>query len=492
VSHANSAVDWRGDEGLAVRVARGGLATAVGTWSRFLIQFAGTVLIARLLGPTEYGAAVVIAVFGAAALLLRDSGFTQAVIQRRDLTPAIASALHVVTACTGVVLAIVLGASGTLLARAFADPRYVPFAWCLSLLFIASALSAIPSALLARNLEFRSLVTVEVVSTVCGVGVGVGAALMGWGAAALVLQVTCQGIVQCIGAWVVSPWLPRQRARLSELGPWLRHAGHVTLVQLLTYVAANAPSVIASTAFGPRAAGLYNQAYQLLVVPLQQVNGPLQRIAVPSLARVVGDDDRFRRYFTAIVTLVTLTLWPAFACLAVLAPGIVQALFGPAWAESASIFSVLVISGVCQALGYVNTWMFLATGQVRRQTTWALVTRPIVFLAILVGLPWGVLGMAWSASICSALLVVPGFLVARKGTGLSVRDLLAPLALPLVVTAVVAASCWGMSLMFDIMEVWTGLVPVASVSVVVLVASVTALGPLRRRLLEISRLIRRR
>ncbi|PPF57348.1 hypothetical protein C5B94_01420 [Clavibacter michiganensis] len=484
-------VNWRDDSHLASRVARGGVATAAGTWGRFLVQFCGTVVVARLLGPTEYGAAVVIAVFGAAAVLLRESGFSQAVIQRRDLSPEIASALHATTAWSGLVFALALGLAGPALSSVFNDPRYVAFSWLLSALFVVSALSAIPSALLARNLEFRRLVGVDVVATFTSVAVGVAAAMMAWGASALVIQVLVQGVVQCVGVWLVSPWWPGSRARLRELGSWGRNAGHISLVQVLTYAASNAPSLIASYSMGPRAAGIYNQAYQLLVVPLQQVNGPLQRIAVPSLSRIVGDDSRFKRYFTALVTLVTIALWPAFASLAVLAPGIVHALFGPEWSDSADIFSLLVISGVAQALGYVNTWMFLATGQVRRQTTWALVTRPLILVSLLVGAAFNIHAMALSYSICSALLVVPGFLVARRGTGLAVVDLFKPLLWPAVVTALVAGVAAAMSRVFDTRDTWSGLLPACAICAVALVVSIAALSPLRRQLIEISQLVKR-
>jgi O-antigen/teichoic acid export membrane protein len=483
-------VDWNLNAALATSAVRGGAFTAAGAWARFAIQLAGAIVIARILGPREYGFAVIITIIGSSAMLLRDSGFSSAVIQRAGLTPQVASSIHYLNIILGILLAILMSVLGPTFAKAYGDPRYIQFSWILSGLFVFAGIGALPAALLARNLEFVKLTIVEVTATAISVVIGLAAALMGYGALALVLQALALGAVQAFGMYFVRPWLPGRTAPWAALRPYMAFAMNIALVQTLTYISSNAPTVMAGYFFGPRSAGLYSQANQLLVAPLQQVNGPLQRVAIPTLSRLLDSPARFTKYYRAIVFVVSISLWPAFAVLAVYAHGIIYVLFGKNWSESASIFSILAISGVAQALGYVNSWLFISTGQVRAQTAWALIARPVTLASLFVGMPWGIYGMALSYSLCSLVMVLPGFLVARRKSPLRFLDLVQPLFSPLVITIIVGSAAVGMSKLLDLSGNKEVLAVAILVAIFVYFAALFAFRSVRDQLFSFGALVR--
>lgn len=463
--------------------------SAAGSWLRFAIQLLTTIVLARILGPAEYGVATVALVFASVSGLLRDSGLSTFVLQRFKISTRIVTSLHYISCGIGLLLAGGMACLGPWLATTYSDDRYILFSAVLSCTFLFCGISAIPTALLARNMNFRILASVDVITVILACGASLWMALAGAGAWALVFQATALAALQCIATIAVCQWRADRAAGWRELRGAIRFSNNVSIVQILNYVSANVDNLIVATFFGTRAAGLYSQAFQLLVLPLQQINGPLYRVFVPTLSRLNRDAFRFRKFFRAIVSVVGFTLWPLFAVLFTFAESIILVLFGAEWVESASIFKVLVFVGLAQSIGYVNTWLFTATGQVRRQTFWTFINKPILIGSFFIGIPWGMRGMATSYAIASLVVVVPAYLVATKKLSLTLRDLLGPMLSPAILATSSLTLSWCTYRLYppgsDILRLAIDLLIVG----VGLLVFVFLVSPIRRRVLELVRLV---
>ncbi|MDD7941981.1 lipopolysaccharide biosynthesis protein [Actinomycetospora lutea] len=420
---------------VATRTVRGGAVTAATTWLKFLLQFGSTLAIARLIGPFEYGVAAIVVVFGGAAEILRNSGFTVLAIRRTEMDSAYASRLHRQTMVVALVAAAVVGLSGQGLARAFNDSRYVVFAPVLGLIFVFIGLGSLQAAMLARDLRFRQVAIGDLVAAVVACTCAVALAIAGAGAWALVVQPVLMALVQTIMVWILSPWRPR-RSTSRMIASDRVFVRDITTVNVFNYFAGNLDNVLVGYVAGPLGAGLYVQAYQLMILPLQQITGPLQKVMVPALSRVRSESDRFRAYYRTLLALVTLVLWPFYIVMLIFRVEVIEALFGEAWLGAAPILAFLVIAGIVNAAAYPTTWLFIVSGQSRRQLCWVLATRPIIVGSFVAGIPWGVVGVAAAFALVNAVLVVPEFLLARRAVGLRVVDFFAPLARPALLAVV--------------------------------------------------------
>jgi len=428
--------DWGREGPLGGTAARGGVVTALGTWSRFLLQLATMVVVARLVGPAEYGTASVLLVLVLFAELVRAGGVLAAVVRATPLGPGVVSTLHVLSiaagaACAAAVLAVPPLTRAAPLLPALDIPPV------LAVVFVAAGLGAVPTALLSRNLRFLTIALAEVASTVVAATTAVLLALHGAGAGALVAQAVVYAVSLCVLILASCPWRPTRPAPLADVRGEAAFALDVTTVQFVEWAIRTADRVVVAALFGPTAVGLWAQASQLLVLPLEQVNGPLRRVAVPVLAKVVDDDDRYAAGFRALLGLTCTVLWPAFAVLGVLADVVVVLLFGEAWQGSSAVFRGLLGVAVAQTVAYVVAWVFVSTGAGRRQRLFTVATLPLLAIAYAVGSSWGVVGVAAASSVAAVVTVVPAFLLAARDTPLSVRDLGRPLPAP----ALVAATC---------------------------------------------------
>lgn len=486
------------DSGGAARVIRGGAVSLAGTGVRFLVQLVGIVVLARLLGPEQYGAAAVVIVVAALAEVLRTTGVGTVVIQRSSLGALRLRGLHAVACLSGAVAAVLVAlvsiAAHAVTAGAPA-PAISPIQTTLLLagVFVATGTSAVPMAVLTRQLQLGRVMAIEIIATVCGTVTAVVLAYAGAGAISLFVQPVVSATIMA----VVANALVRIRPLLVlRAWSWLRRdltfAGNVLMVQSVMSATRNADKMLVAIVFGPTAAGLFSQASQLLTIPLDQAGGALQRVALPMLSRAAVDPLRLRRAYRVTIAASSALLWPTFAVIGVLATPIIVTLFGEEWAQSADLFRALVLAGFAQALGYVTVWLFIVTGQVRTQTLWTLVSRPIVLGSFLIGIPWGPTGMALSFSVCSLAATVPAFLLASRGTVLRLRDLVAPALWPAVVTVLASAGALTASLVAgsagfgDVLQLVCGLAG-ASIGVV----AVLAFGPARALALRILAACRR-
>jgi O-antigen/teichoic acid export membrane protein len=434
---ARNDVEWSQVSGLAGVAARGGLLTAAGTWGRFLLQFATVVVVARILGPAEYGFAAVVLVFSALSELIRYSGLASALLQRKDVTSPVASSLHYVSIGVGGVLGALVLTLAPVFGSALGDARFVVFAPMLGIILLAAGIATVPTALLTRNLSFGALVVAELTAVVVSCIAAVGLAAMGLGAAALVWQALIFACVVCVGALLACPWRPGRLAARAASAPFLKFGVNAAAVQVFRYVSQNTDRVALSAATGAVATGLYAQANQLIMLPVAQISGPLQRIVLPVLSRLVDDPARYRLYYRHIVALVAYTLWPVFVALFFLADSLIVTLFGAEWAGSVPIFQILAVAGIANTLIYVNSWVFVSTGNVRNQSRLMFVTAPLTVVGVFVGLAGGVEGVAAAITISAVVSVVPGFLVSKQGAPVTAGDLLRPLLWPTVVSVVV-------------------------------------------------------
>ncbi|WP_181439463.1 oligosaccharide flippase family protein [Curtobacterium sp. MCBD17_032] len=394
------------------------------------MQFVSLAVVARLIGPSAYGSAVTALVAVTGAELIRSGGVTWLIGRTPQLTAGTTRTFHRLSVVLGVVAAgVTLGLAVVVPASALpAGAVTLPL---LAVVFLCAGSSAVPTALLARGQRFGTIGGAEVGAAVLSCGVAVTVALRGGGASAPLLQAAVYAVVLCVAILLRAPIPAAPRVPLRDLRDELGFAANATAVQAMEWLARSVDRVLVAAAFGPVAAGVYAQATQLVLLPVEQVNGPLRRAAIPALARLLHDPARFRTGFRTVLTAACVTIWPVVGVLAVLAEPLVVTVFGDGWRASAAAFRLMVPMAMALTVTSVTTFAVLAGGSAARLTVWeCAVSRPTTVVAYLLGARWGVHGVAVAASIAGLVLVTPGFLVVTRTTGLRLADLVRPLLEP--------------------------------------------------------------
>ena len=277
---------------LAQKASRGILLTMGGLWGRAGLQMISTIVLARLLTPADFGLIAMVGAVMGIAELVRDFGMTGAIIQAQNLSERVWRSLLWLSAAIGMVLAGIVALCAPLIAALYNEPRLVQITLLMAPGVFLSGLVMPLQARATKELRFGTLASLDVSTMAFGVVVGIVTAFLGWGFWALVAMAGAQFVVRLVVLWaIVRPRFGPPRI-VKETWPLLGTGGSIFGAELLGYAEKNLDNVIIGATLGPTALGQYSRAYALFLLPLQQMNGPLGRVALPVLSTLRDEGER--------------------------------------------------------------------------------------------------------------------------------------------------------------------------------------------------------
>lgn len=399
---------------LGKKASRGAGIMGVGQLIRIAIQFSSVIILARLLDASSFGLiAMVTAVIGVAEVV-RDFGLAPAAIQAKSLSVAQRSNLFWINLCIGIFLAVIVTLLSNPIGELYDDDRVPGIMYCLSSVFIINAVSTQYRAGLSRELRFGALALSEILGQASGLLVAVVLAMLGAGYWAIVGQQISQALVLALAVIVAGKWWPRPYNRAAPVRSLLTYGSNLLGTQLLVYVSSNIDTFLIGLRYGPNILGYYNRAFQMIVLPLNQINSPATRVALPVLSRIQEDKKTFDRYLIKGQVCLSWVVIPVFMFAAINSDDVVHLLLGDGWGVVAPLFTLLAIGGVFQTLSYATYWVFLARGLTGSNLRFALTTRTGMIGLIALGSIWGVSHVAIAYASSLALIWVTGLIWIRN------------------------------------------------------------------------------
>jgi O-antigen/teichoic acid export membrane protein len=409
--------------------------------SVFAINLISMLILARILGPADFGLVTMVTTFSLLFASFGLAGLTEAVLQTEEINSSLASNLFWTNISGGLILSVAFGAAGSLLARFYSDPRITKVAIGFSLAIFFSIAPVLHLSLLKRAMQFAPISANDIIGRVAAVLTAICCALLGWGYWALVAGAVVQPIVVSIGAWILCPWLPALPRQVPGTGKIIRYAIHVYGRYSLNYCTGNIDNLLVGWRFGAAALGFYKKAFDLFVLPSSQLLSPILAVVVTTLSRKNKNTDDYKRYFLKGLCIVTFVGMAASADLTLIGRDAVRLLLGSKWGEAGRIFTYFA-PGIGMMLVYQTTgWIHLSLGTTGRFLRWTVVELSVTGLLFLLALRWGPVGIAgaWTTSFC--ILTIPAIWYAGKPIDLPVGSVLNAIWRYVVAALIAGLSC---------------------------------------------------
>ena len=402
---------------LGARTARGGAVTIVSHSLRFVLTIAATSVMARLLSPTDYGLIGMVAFFTNFVAMFKDLGLSIATIQKSEINNDQVSTLFWLNVLFSVAITILTIGLSPLIAWFYGDQRLMAITAVTAFGFVIGGLTVQHEALLRRQMRFLALVVTFFVATVVGYMVGIYMAWRGFSYWALVGSQLALLATNTIGLWIVCRWRPTLPRRNSGVRSMLAFGRNFTGFSIINYFSRNLDNVLLGRFWGANELGLYNRAYQLMTLPIDQINEPITSVAIPALSRINDAAERYRQAYLRMLEKIAMLTMPVVAFMMATSDWIIEVVLGPQWSATSSIFLLLGVTGMFQPIANTSGWLFLTQGRSKDMFHWGLISGPITIVSIFAGLPWGAIGVAMSYSLTRVLLTDPllFWFVGRKG-----------------------------------------------------------------------------
>lgn len=411
---------------------RGAKLVTLGQLFRVVANLGGTVVLSRLLVPDDFGLMALVLSVAALGELLRDFGLTTAAARSTTISQDQKSNLFWVNTALGLTLMMLAIALAAPIATVFGARGLESLILWTSPMFLLNGVSAQFRAEINRKLHFGRLAIVESVPPILGIVVAVVWASIAPTTMALVAQQLATHFLGLAVAVALAVWWPGLPNRQGEIRSFANYGGGLFGTQLIAYAARNGDNIMLGATWGTGVLGLYSRAFQLLMLPINQLAAPLTRVAVPVLSRVSGDVEALNRFLRSIIRINMLILGVGYAFAFGLAPQLVLIVFGDQWSAMVPIFQALCVGGVFKALNQANFWVFLATENTGAQFRFALWAQPVIMLCMAGGLPWGGVGVAVGHSVGYALYWLLAALRCAKVCGTDLKPQLREVAFGLI------------------------------------------------------------
>ena len=455
-------------------------------------RIALTLVLARLLTPSDYGIASMALVTTAFVMIFADPALGSALIQRPVIDERDRSTVFWTSAALGVLLTVVGVACAGLVADLFGEPEVKNLFVVTSFTFTVVALATVPRSLLARRLAYRALELREIVSIVIGALVALTVALAGYGPWAIVANMVTYSIISTLLSWSLARWWPRltySKASLRNLGGF---SAKVFTASLISWGNVNLDKVLVGRVLGAASLGAYSLAFNVMFMPMTRITRPIQQVLSPAYSRIQHDTARLQTAWLRSKRLSVAITSPIFLGLLVGAPDLVPFAFGSNWNAAIVPLQLLCVGGIAVSLGTFNWPVLQATGATGTLLRLNILTSAVTWTSIVVGLPWGITGVAAFYAAARWLLVVPETWITARAVGFDFRASLRAgfESVPFATAAAVAA----LGVRMGLTEMGTApALRLLAVGTVTIVVYVGLLALVRRSLLvEVRGALRRR
>jgi PST family polysaccharide transporter len=387
------------------RSFRGSVVTLGGQAVKFLLQMISTVVLARLLKPEDFGLVAMVSVIIFLIGMWTDLGLSNATVQRPEITHAQVSMLFWVNCALSFGATILVAILAPLIAWFYHEPHLIRVTLALSPILAVGGLTVQHRALLRRQMRFKLITIIDCVSMAVGIASGIAMAWLDFGYWSLVGVQVGTSAAACALVWAKCDWRPGAFKRRVGARPMLAFGGNLTAFTLLNYFTRNFDNILIGRVLGSSALGIYSKGYGLLQLPISQISIPMAAVLLPALSRLQDKPSEYAKLLLRAVGAMALISVPVVVFSFFLARDIVLVLLGHQWLPVVPVFQLLAPAAAAGGIAVAPSWICQSLGRTRRQLHYALISAPVCVIGFLLGIKWGVNGVAASFSVTFPVLI---------------------------------------------------------------------------------------
>lgn len=383
-------------------------------WAVQVVSWASTLIIARILTPSDFGLMGMAAVYLGLVALVNEFGLTAAILKERSLTEEQIAQLGGFGLGIGVVFCVLSIGAAVPIARFYGEPAVRTIIMILSLNFVLTSLGVLPRSLLARDLQFARLAWINGFSNLAQIAATLVLAVLGFRYMALVFG----SLVASAAGTALALWWHGHRIAIPRSMRDIRdsvHVGwHVVVGRVGWYTYQNADFAVVGRVLGKAVLGAYTLGWEIATVPVERISALVGQVTPGVFSAVAKDRPALRRYYLAVIEGLAFITFPAAAGIALTAPVLVPVALGPQWQSAILPLQLLALYGGLRSIDTVTPQVLIYTGYSRYSmwyTVAAAVVLPILFY---LATRWGAAGVAAVWMIAYPVVVFPTYRLAFR------------------------------------------------------------------------------
>lgn len=397
------------------------------TFSGFLqkgIQMAGTIVLARILSPAEFGLFALAFIAIDALTLFKSMGFDSALVQRRDNFERAANTAFFIIPLLGLILYFILFLSAPLVGRFMNNQEVIGPIKALGIIFIISCLGKVPLVIIERNMQFKQASIIEIIVALVYSATAIILAILGMNVWSLVIAYILKTIIQNIIFWRISGWRPRLEFD-KKIALEMFHFGKFLLLGgFIWFFKSNLDNLLVGKLLGVTALGLYAIAFNIANFGADYFGGRIYRVTFPAYSKLQTDLYDLRNAALKVLKHVSLFALPLGIGLFLLNKEFLRFVYGDKWVGATNVLKILAWAGIFNTLPAGLGGIFMACGK-PKIGFWITSLQVAIFFAFITPMAklFGLNGVGMVVSISAFTAFLISITSAKKILSMNIREI---------------------------------------------------------------------
>lgn len=367
------------------------------------IGFFVSLVLARLLLPSEFGLIGMIGVFIAIGNTIMNTGLTQSLIRSKNLNNEDYSTVFYFNIVISIVLYILIFFLAPIISNFYSQPILTSLirVYCIS--FIITSFSAVQLAYLTKKLNFKTQTVVALPASIIGAIVGIVLAYSGYGVWSLVWSSLSTSLIGTILIWNFAKWKPDLYFSKSKFYLHFNFSYKLTVSALLNRIFDNIYIIVIGKYFSPMQVGYYTRAESTKQLPLNNIFNSLDQITFPMFSDIQDDNIRLKKVYKQLLVMVVFLVAPLFLFLSVMAEPIFRFLFTEKWVPAVPFFQILSLTGILYPFHAYNLNIIKVKGRSDLFLKLEIFKKVIIVIIVIATLPFGIMTMIYGQLLFSII-----------------------------------------------------------------------------------------
>ena len=389
------------------RAVHGVIWTGIGTIGAGVLNFVLTMILARVLSPSDYGLLELLVIFTVLSECFIDSGFSQAVIRDQHASQTDLSSVFFFNLIIAIFLYVVLFIVAPLIANFYHEPQLINLSRFVFLVIIFHSLSIIQNANFSRNLQFRPQ-AIASISAIIIAGVIAGImAFRGYGVWSLAINMVLYAFLKMLFFWLLSSWRPSLSFSIDSIKKYFKFGSNLLIQGLFDRFVTNMESLMIGRVYTKTSLGYFSQARKLDSYIAQTSNSVIQKVTYPILAKLGDNEESLKQGYRRVLGITMFIIVPLLFFVIASAPNMLYVFFGPQWEQSIPYLRLWSICGLLVSFHSIFINIFLVRGKTKQLLNLSLLKQLIRILIVFSLINIGIMALMWGivgASVFSAII----------------------------------------------------------------------------------------
>ena len=367
------------------------------------ISFIITVFLATLLSPRDFGLVGIVVLYTGFLDVFSSIGLGSAVVQSKTIDQNQLSTIYWVNLIGGVVANIIMILAAYPISWFYKEPELIYIIVCMSFNFTVGSLYSIQKRILEKELNFRIIGYLSIITTLLSGVFGIISAVLGLGLWSLVIQINSQYLLYMVGYYRLNVWKPARSFNLNGCKDQFTFGLNMLGSQVFYYIQRNIDYFLVSKLLGTVIFGYYTLAYRIMYFPIRQFAHVFTNVLFPVFSKVQDDIDMIKSGYLRTIRLISLISFPAMLMLSLFSEEIITILFGTKWIQTAYILKIIGFGGAIQSIGIIDKIVFPAINRPKIIFKLGIINCLITTLSIFIGTKWGIIGVSYGIIVSIGL-----------------------------------------------------------------------------------------